>query len=110
LSPGVEFKMTGGDGSFIWTAPTTGNYEDLALWSESAEEVKLAGQANTIMEGVFFAPLAEINYTGNGSQQQVGAQLISKKLSAGGNGTLKLKPTPSRSVELIIPVASELIR
>ena len=110
LSPGVEFKMTGGDGSFVWTAPVTGNFEDLALWSDSAEEIKLAGQANTVMEGVFFAPLAEINYTGNGSQQQVGAQLISLKLSAGGNGALKLKPTPGRSVELIIPVGSELIR
>jgi hypothetical protein len=110
LSPGVAFKMTGGDGTFVWTAPITGNFEDLALWSDSSEQVKLAGQANTDMEGVFFAPLAEINYTGNGSQQQVGAQLISLKLSAGGNGALKLKPTPGRSVELIIPLGSELIR
>lgn len=110
LSPGVEFKMTGGDGTFVWTAPITGSFEDLALWSDSTQDIKLAGQANTDMEGVFFAPLAEITYTGNGSQQQVGAQLISLKLSAGGNGALKLKPTPGRSVELIIPVASELIR
>ncbi len=110
LSNGVTFKMAGGSGSFVWTAPLAGPFEDLALWSDSAERVKLAGQANTEMEGVFFAPLAEIAYSGNGTQQQVSAQLVSLKLSADGNGALTLKPIPSRSVDLTLVVVSALIR
>ncbi|MEE8491499.1 MAG: hypothetical protein V3S60_07635 [Acidimicrobiia bacterium] len=110
LSSGVEFKMAGGSGSFIWTAPVAGPFEDLALWSESTKRVKLAGQANTVMDGVFFAPLAEIRFSGNGAQQQVAAQLISLKLSADGNGALTLKPKQDRSVDLIVTTVSELIR
>ena len=102
--------MAGGSGSFIWTAPVAGPFEDLALWSESTKRVKLAGQASTVMDGVFFAPLAEIRYSGNGSQQQVAAQLISLKLSADGNGALTLKPKQDRSVDLIVTTVSELIR
>lgn len=110
LNSGVSFKMAGGSGSLVWTAPLTGPFEDLALWSDSAEDFKLAGQANTHLEGVFFAPRAEVSYSGNGSQQQVSAQVISLKLRADGNGALTLKPIPSRSVDLELAIVSELIR
>lgn len=102
--------MQGGSGTVIWTAPTTGNQEDLALWSDSADTHGFAGQAGIDLEGVFFAPWAQISYTGNGAQNQVEAQFIARSLSTSGQGWLVVRPTYDRAVLIPPPPESMLIR
>ena len=90
--------LAGGTGTVLWVAPNQGDFDDLALWSDSPDKHKFAGQAALTLEGAFFAPLATIEYTGLGSQSQVRAQFIADKLHAGGNGTLVVAPEFGRAV------------
>lgn len=93
-----RINLTGGSAAFRWIPPYEGPFQWLTLWSESAEEHGLAGQANQALEGVFFVPLATIDYAGSGSQNQLTAQFISYRLIARGNGSLLLSVDPERSV------------
>ena len=81
--------MAGGTGSLIWIAPDSGDFDDLALWSDSPLTHYWAGQANLIMKGVFFTPLATGEYSGTGGQNQTKAQWIADKLVARGQGILE---------------------
>lgn len=102
--------LGGGSGSVAMIAPTEGPFKNLAMWSESAMDVDLAGQANIELEGVFFTPLAKVSYQGNGGQSQVAAQFISLKLAVGGNGALVIKPRFDRLVTFPEFSTSTLIR
>jgi len=103
-------SMTGGAGALIWDAPTSGNFEDLAMWSESTASNQLSGQATLELEGVFFAPWANLTYQGNGSQQQAEAQFIARSLSVTGQGVLVVQPSFSRSVLFPATLQTTLIR
>jgi hypothetical protein len=103
-------SLTGGSGSLIWIAPDSGDFDDLALWSDSPLDHKWAGQASLDMEGVFFTPLATVIYTGQGTQQQVNAQFIADKLKAGGNGVLVIAPEFGRAVSFPVEPQTTLIR
>ena len=103
-------SLTGGSGAVEMLAPTEGPFKNLAMWSESALDHDLAGQANIALEGVFFTPLAQVNYQGNGGQAQVAAQFISLKLHAGGTGVLNIKPRFDRLVTFPDVATSSLIR
>ncbi len=105
-----QLTVQGGNGSFIWSAPTTGAFEDLAMWSESGTTNDLAGQANLELEGVFFAPWARIAYRGNGVQQQVEAQFIARTLSSEGQGLLIVQPDYERAVLFPDTPETRLIR
>ncbi len=109
VSPTSAIAVGGGSGSLRWIAPTTGPFEDLALWSESATAHQFSGGSGLELEGVLFAPHGAFGYGGNGSQQQVSAQFISRTLSTAGGGILHIKPLASRAV-LFPEVAATLIR
>lgn len=95
--------LGGGTGTLIWTAPTGGDLEDLALWSESAVEHKMGGQATIDVEGVFFMPNAiPFTFAGQGGQTQANAQFIARRLSASGQGKLIMQPDPDRVVPILI--------
>ena len=102
--------MQGGTGTVAWTAPVGGPFDDLAMWSESAASHGFAGQASLELGGVFFAPWARIAYSGNGVQQQVEAQFISRTLSSSGQGLLVVRPAFNRSVLFPDVPRSRLIR
>ena len=111
LSSSSFIDMQGGSsGTLLWTAPTTGNFEDLAMWSEGSTDHDFAGQAILELEGIFFAPWATIVYTGLGGQEQVDAQFISRKLEAKGNGLLVVRPNYERAILVPTEVLIELIR
>lgn len=110
LSSTSDIKMTGGSGDVIWSAPTSGDFEDLALWAESTGTNDFAGSAGLDLEGVFFAPWATIGYQGSGSQVQVAAQFISRRLEVGGNGVLVVRPNFDRAVLFPREPESQLIR
>ena len=102
--------MAGGTGTVLWVAPNQGDFDDLALWSDSPDRHKFAGQAALTLEGAFFTPLATIQYTGLGSQSQVRAQFIADKLHVGGNGTLIVAPEFGRAVVFPTNPTTTLIR
>jgi hypothetical protein len=102
--------LTGGTGEVRWISPNQGDFDDLALWSDSLIRHKFAGQAALTLEGTFFAPLATIEYTGNGSQKQVRAQFIAHRLHAGGNGALVVAPEFGRAVTFPTNPTTNLIR
>ncbi len=110
LSATSDIKMTGGAGQVTWTGVVSGDFEDLALWAESTADIDLAGSSGLDLEGVFFAPWATIGYQGSGSQVQVAAQFISRRLAVGGNGILVVRPSFDRAVLFPFDPQSQLIR
>ncbi len=110
LDKTVELQVEGGAGSLVWVAPVSGRFDDLAMWSESALGHQLSGQAKLGLEGVFFAPYATVLYRGNGAQQQVAAQFVSRKLGTEGQGLLVVRPRFDRAVTIPRSPVTELIR
>lgn len=109
MGTGMAFEMKGGVGKLRWTAPQTGKLAHLALWSESAKNHKFAGQAVLVLEGVFFTPLAKVEYKGTGAQHQTKAQFVTRKLKVSGEGVLIVRPNYD-SVVLIPDDIIALIR
>ncbi len=110
MSKTSAISMAGGSGSLTWIAPDSGNFDDLALWSDSPIQHDWAGQANLTMEGVFFMPRATAEYAGIGGQNQTQAQWIADKLVARGNGQLEILPAFGRAVEFPVDPQTILIR
>ena len=108
-SASSSLDIGSGGGSVTWIAPTTGPFEDLSLWSESSSDVKFGGGSSLHLEGVMFAPVAHVDYSGSGSQQQVAAQFIARTLATNGGGLLAVRPLPDRAVLFPEPTAT-LIR
>jgi hypothetical protein len=92
MAKGSDVKLTGGSGSLIWTAPTTGDFANLALWSDSTATQDWSGQAALDLRGVFFMPRAIASYSGTGGQIQTDAQWLAWRLSVGGGGVLEISP------------------
>ncbi len=109
MSSTSQLLMEGGAGALTWTAPLVGDFTSLALWSESAIDHDLAGNAFLALEGVFFTPLATMIYRGNGVQFQIKAQFVSRKLRVVGQGVLIVRPNYD-SVVLIPDDIIALIR
>ncbi len=103
-------KMTGGSGGVGWAAPSTGDFTGLALWYESADKATFSGSAGLMLDGVFFAPWATIDYGGSGTQEQVSAQFIARKLEVSGNGSLVVRPRFDSAVKFPLEPQSQLIR
>lgn len=87
-----------GSGALNWTAPFAGNFDDLTLWSESASNHQMGGQAALGLEGVFFMPNALFQFDGQAGLNQTKAQFIAKRLEAKGQGFLEMAPDPNRVV------------
>lgn len=87
-----DVKLSGGSGSLIWTAPTSGRFEDLALWSDSTATQEWSGQAALDLRGIFFMPLATASYSGSGHQIQTDAQWLAWRLDVGGGAILRIAP------------------
>jgi hypothetical protein len=93
MAKGSDVKLTGGSGSLIWTAPTSGDFADLALWSDSTATQDWSGQAGLDLRGIFFMPLATASYSGTGGQIQTDAQWLAWRLEVGGGAVLKIAPS-----------------
>ncbi|MGH8915885.1 MAG: hypothetical protein ACRDZM_15400 [Acidimicrobiia bacterium] len=110
MSKTSTVSMSGGGGSLTWVAPDSGDFDDLALWSDSPLVHSWAGQANLTMTGVFFTPLATGAYSGTSGQNQTDAQWIADKIVAQGQGQLLIRPAFDRAVDFIQTRRSSLIR
>ena len=109
MSRTSQIAMAAGAGSLTWIAPDSDNFNDLALWSDSPLVQSWAGQAALRMEGVFFMPLARVDYSGTSGQNQTNAQWIAFALTARGGGNLVVRPSVDRAVPTGLPVTT-LIR
>ena len=98
-----RINIGAGDGGLVWTAPLAGNFEDIALWSESPLQHQLGGQAGNILTGTFFTPLADpFSLTGQSGQLQTRAQFITRRLEVKGQGVVMMHPDPDRSTPIPI--------
>ena len=110
MSKTTQLLMSGGSGSLTWIAPDSGDFTDLALWSDGSLPHFWAGQASLEMEGLFFSPLATADYSGTSGQNQTKAQWVADKLTARGQGRLVISPAPNRGVIFGGIPPTELIR
>ena len=102
LQNGV-LDMTGGTGGLSWTAPLSGDFEDLALWAEAPLMHQIGGQAGNTLVGTFFTPQSNpFVLTGQAGQFQTDAQFITRRLEVKGQGEIKMHPDPDRST--LIPI------
>lgn len=100
---------------FDWTAPNEyagtiptdqrtaawSNFEDLALWSESAGLYKFAGGGGMNTVGVYMVPNGSpVNVGGGSSQSLTNAQYIARTFSVSGGGTLSLVTDPRNAVTI----------
>jgi hypothetical protein len=93
MTNGSEVKLSGGSGALTWTAPTSGRFQDLALWSDSTATQGWSGQAALDLRGIFFMPRATASYSGSGYQIQTDAQWIAWRLDVGGGAILRIAPS-----------------
>jgi hypothetical protein len=107
LQDGV-IDLVGGAGGLVWTAPTEGVFEDLALWSESSSPHELGGQAGNTLTGTFFTPYADpFTLKGQGGQLQTDAQFLTRKLTVDGLSEVLMKPDPETST--LIPIRGVML-
>lgn len=107
-------SVTGG-ATFDWTAPNEyagivpaanaatayANFEDLALWSESAGNYKFSGGGGMNTVGVYMVPNGSpVNVGGGSSQVLTNAQYIARTFSVSGGGTLSLTTDPKNAVTI----------
>jgi hypothetical protein len=93
MAKGSDVSLAGGSGALTWTAPTTGRFAHLALWSDSTATQSWSGQAALDLRGVFFMPRATASYSGSGYQIQTDAQWVAWRLEAGGGAILNISPS-----------------
>lgn len=86
-----------------WTAPETedGDFEDLALWSETHLPHQIGGQGGNNLSGTFFTPMAEpFSLDGQASQLQFRAQFVTRRLEVKGQGVVEMTPDPDRTTPI----------
>lgn len=98
IDVGVDEDTTVGNSTLAWTAPTTGDFEDLLFWTESAGAITLGEQKNTTLVGTFFAPNATVTLNPrNGGGVTTPLQVVASRVRLTGAGTYRLQPTPDRA-------------
>jgi hypothetical protein len=103
-----RLSLVGGAGGLIWTAPIGGNFEDLALWSESSDPHELGGQAGNTLTGTFFTPFADpFILKGQAGQLQTKAQFLTRRLEVTGFTEVIMQPDPDTST--LIPIRAVML-
>ncbi len=108
-------------GAIDWSAPNTVSgpptpadflkLEDLALWGEASEDMKMNGNGGLKLSGIFFLPNADpFDLGGTGSVDVVNSQLIVRRLSVSGDSEFSFKPNPNDVVNIPFFGGVSLIR
>jgi hypothetical protein len=114
-----------GGGVFDWTAPNLyvgaipdadratawGDFEDLALWSETSGTYAFSGGGGMKTRGVYMIPNGSPVTVGGGSAQNlVNAQYVARTFSVNGGGTLSITTDANNAVSVPTVRAYILIR
>jgi hypothetical protein len=91
-----------GDVKLTWTAPDDPShpFDDLLVWTEDARPIELNGTTDLVLEGILFAPNAELRLRGTTSGQALGAQLFVDRLDLGGTANISLSPKVDRMLQV----------
>lgn len=91
-----------GNAKLTWTAPDDPShpFDDLLLWTEDTTPISMNGTTDVALEGIFFAPNAELDLTGNMSGQALGAQMFVDRLDLGGTANISLSPSVDRMLQV----------
>lgn len=91
-----------GNGPLDWTAPDDSTYafDDLLLWTEQPDLITVNGGTDTVLDGIYFAPNAPLNLTGNTGTNALGTQMFVKSANLQGTTVLTLAPKADRVLQL----------
>jgi hypothetical protein len=90
-----------GQGAITLTPMDSGPYQGICIFQsrtsiyQPAVNVSGNGTAPLFITGTFYVPKAELDVTGNGTQDTIGSQYISDTLKLGGNGTFNVDWSPT---------------
>ena len=90
-----------GQGAITLTPPDSGPYQGICLFQSRTStyqpvcSVTGSGTAPLSITGTFYIPKANLNVTGNGTQDTIGSQYISDTLTLGGNGHFNVDWDPA---------------
>jgi len=90
-----------GGGAITLTPMDTGPYQGICLFQSRTStyqpvcSVTGSGAAPLSITGTFYIPKANLNVTGNGTQDTIGSQYISDTLTLGGNGHFNVDWSPT---------------
>ena len=114
-SLGTGTISVGGNTRFDWTAPNEysgsiplanratawNNFEDLAVWSESAGTYSFSGNGALNQRGIFMIPNASpVTMGGTSDQVLTNAQYVARRFNASGNAVLSLTTDPRNAVTI----------
>ena len=91
-----------GNNRVIWTAPNdpTFKFDDLALWTESTSLLKITGTTDMELEGIVFAPGANVELAGNTGTNALRAQIFASNAELVGGSHLNLVPEEDRILKV----------
>ena len=91
-----------GNHRVIWTAPDdpTFKFDDLALWTESTTLMKITGTTDMELEGIVFAPNANVELAGNTGTNALRAQIFTNTAELVGGASLHLVPEEDRILQV----------
>lgn len=88
-----SFSLSGAGGTTAWTAPTTGEYQGLALFMDRANSSPASQTGSTTIakeSGTWYAPASHCSFTG-ATTTTIYSQFICDKITAGGSSNLTIK-------------------
>jgi hypothetical protein len=94
-------RLAGGH-QITWTAPNdpAHRFDDLLLWTMSAELTKITGRVGLVLEGIIYAPNAHIELAGTVATSALNAQILANSAELVGNATLTLVPRSDRMLKI----------
>jgi Flp pilus assembly protein TadG len=94
-------------GALTLTPPTTGTYRGIEIFQDRTSTVgmSMAGNGSMAVNGTIYAAKAEIDLTGNTTNDSYGSQIIVNNIQLTGNGTITINkpagtPTP-RQLQIV---------
>lgn len=88
----------GSGATVLWTAPRSGDFAKLALWSEGIESTsnpfRMGAKTNAGFIGTFFAPNAQVTFAGQPGYFASDAQFVAWRVTISGGALLELTPNP----------------
>lgn len=117
LDSSATFSQSSSGASVKWVAPdedaaddSAGPFDDLGLWSRSPSTHTFSGGGSSDFEGLFFAGVGPITFSGSANLTLDDAQFISLALRVTGGGTFSMSPTTARTISFPIDPSYSLIR
>ena len=92
-----------GSARLLWSAPQTGDFEDLLAWGETTSTSQMGGQGTLVLDGTIYLPNSELVVAGRpGAGSLTGAQLVVGRLRLVGSDIFEVRPSSTRATGAIV--------